>query len=79
MDPETYIDPNLTEPDLLVLENLLQDVDLAKRSTAKNGVDVKENGVSKARNGNNVKLRCSSCFKITANRPSRSCHWQQLE
>lgn len=42
MDPATFVDPNLTRPDLLVLKTLLQDVERietpAKRLGA-NGVD----------------------------------------
>ncbi len=30
MDPSNFIDPNLTEPDLLVLKNLLDDAEHAK-------------------------------------------------
>jgi hypothetical protein len=42
MDPETFIDPNLTRPDLLVLQNLLQDVDKVK------GKHQNQNGNGKA-------------------------------
>jgi hypothetical protein len=33
MDPESFIDPYLTRPDLLVLQNLLNDVDKVKGAT----------------------------------------------
>lgn len=31
MDPSTFIDPRLTQPDLLVLQNLLDDIELARK------------------------------------------------
>lgn len=45
MSPDTFIDPNLTVPDLLVLQNLLEDVKNAHAhgSEALNGDGSKDN------------------------------------
>lgn len=37
MDPSTFVDPQLTRPDLLVLENLLQDVNRVRDSSSVSG------------------------------------------
>ncbi|KAL2012132.1 hypothetical protein VTN00DRAFT_4850 [Thermoascus crustaceus] len=44
MDPETFVDPNLTHPDLLVLRNLLHDVERTKNPAARQA-GVQQNSV----------------------------------
>jgi hypothetical protein len=57
MDPNTFIDPYLTHPDLIVLKNLLRDIERRELLTSKqlkgseNGTVEHSNGVLKSKNG----------------------------
>ncbi|QKX57537.1 uncharacterized protein TRUGW13939_04654 [Talaromyces rugulosus] len=55
-DPQAFVDPNLTEPDLLVLQNLYRDIDSASSSPS-TSTSTSQNGDKNEHDGDNGKSK----------------------